>query len=182
MWLDPSTGEVMQFGLHATGFLRGEPLHAKARELFERFSPRVPFALTMVELPWLQCRTVRGGEISSLHLAATGAMPVAFPPVKIGGRRYVDGGLRGGLPLHVAEKLGATRALALNVLSTPGFRLLHRVMGGERPSAALEVVRLEPSRRLGPVRDAVRWRAGNIERWIALGEEDATGAASSITM
>src|SRR5450759_2213571 len=52
LWLDPATGEVMRFGPHATGFLRGEPLRAKARELFERFSPRVPFALTTVEIPW----------------------------------------------------------------------------------------------------------------------------------
>ena len=33
--------------------------------------------------------------------------------------------------------------------------------------------RIEPSRRLGTLRDAVRRRAGNIERWIAQGEEDS---------
>ncbi len=182
LWLDPSTGEVMRFGLHATGFLQGEPLHAKARELFERFSPRVPFALTTVELPWLKSHIVRDRDITWQHLAACCAVPLAFPPVEIGGRLYVDGGVRAALPLWAAEELGARRALALNVLNTPGFRLLHHVMRGRRAGNSLEVVRIEPSRRLGRLRDAVRWNAANIERWIAQGEQDAKCIASSITM
>jgi NTE family protein len=148
MWLDPATGRVMRFGLHATGFLQGEPLRAKARELFERFQPRVPFALTTVEIPSLRCHIVPEGEVTWQHLAACCAIPLAFPPVKIGGRRYVDGGLRGGLPLWAAQELGATRAVALNVLNTPGFRVLQRMMHGKRAGTSLEVVRIEPSRRL----------------------------------
>jgi NTE family protein len=182
LWLDPATGEVMRLGLHATGFLQGEPLRAKARELFERFQPRVPFALTTVEIPRLRCHIVRDGDITWQHLAASCAIPCAFPPVEIGGRHYVDGGMRGALPLWAAEELGATRAVALNVLNTPVFRLLHRAMRQRTAGASLEVVRIEPSRRLGSLRDAVRWNAANIQRWIAQGEQDAKRAASSITM
>ena len=182
LWLDPATGRVMQVGLHATGFLRGAPLRAKARELFERFSPRVPFALTTVEIPRLRCHIVRDRDITWQHLAASCAIPAAFPPVEIGGRHYVDGGMRGALPLWAAEELGATRAVALNVLNTPVFRLLHRAMRQRTAGNSLEVVRIEPSRRLGRLRDAVRWNAGNIERWMAQGEQDAKRAASSITM
>jgi NTE family protein len=182
LWLDPAAGGVMRFGLHPAGFLQGEPLRAKARELFERFSPRVPFALTTVEIPSLRCHIVRDRDITWQHLAACCAIPFGFPPVEIAGRRYVDGGLRAGLPLWAAQELGATRAIALNVLNTPGFRLLHRVMRGKRPSESLQVVRIEPSRRLGSIRDAVRWNAGNIARWIAQGEQDAKCVASSITM
>lgn len=182
MWLDPGTGRVMQFGLHATGFLQGEPLRAKARELFEHFQPRIPIALTIVEIPGLRCRIVRDRDITWQHLAACAAIPFGFPSVEIAGRRYVDGGLRAGLPLWAAEELGATRAIALNVLNTPGFRILHRVMRGKRPGASLQVVRLEPSRRLGSLRDALRWDAAKIERWIAQGEQDAKCIASSITM
>jgi NTE family protein len=182
LWLDPSTGTVMRFGLHATGFLQGDPLHAKARELFERFQPRVPFALTTVEVPSLRCHIVRDREVTWRHLAACCAIPFAYPPVEIARRHYVDGGLRAGLPLWAAAELGATRAVALNVLNTPGFRLLHHLMLGKRAGASLQVVRVEPSRRLGSLRDAVCWSAGNIERWIAQGEQDAKCAASSITM
>jgi NTE family protein len=125
---------------------------------------------------------VRDRDITWQHLAACCAIPFGFPPVEIAGHRYVDGGLRAGLPLWAAEELGAKRAVALNVLNTPGFRLLHRMMRGKRAGASLEVVRIEPSRRLGSLRDALRWDAANIERWIAQGEQDAKCVASSITM
>jgi hypothetical protein len=72
--------------------------------------------------------------------------------------------------------------VALNVLNTPVFRLLHRAMRQRTAGGSLEVVRVEPSRRLGTLRDAVRWSASNIERWIAQGEHDAKCIASSITM
>src|SRR5215469_14923158 len=42
-WLDPRTGHIMKFGLHATGCLRPEGLCEKARELFERSRPKIPF-------------------------------------------------------------------------------------------------------------------------------------------
>jgi NTE family protein len=142
----------------------------------------MPFALTTVELPSLRSHIVRDREITWQHLAACCAIPLAFPPVEIAGRRYVDGGFRGALPLWAAQELGATQALALNVLNTPGFRLAHRVMLGKRADASLQVVRVEPSRRLGSLRGAVCWSAANIERWIAQGEQDAKYIASSITM
>ena len=48
--------------------------------------------------------------------------------------------------------------------------------------SGLDVVRLEPSRRLGSLRDALVWNPTKIERWIAQGEQDAKCIASSITM
>jgi len=181
-WLDPLTGGIMRFGIHSRGVLRPDALFAKSRDLFARTRPKIPFGLTMVEVPSLRVRLVRESEMAWEHLAASCAIPFGFPPVRIGGKRYVDGGLRGGLPLWAAEKMGATRAIALNVLNTPGFRLLHKTMWGLRPSAALQVRTLEPSERLGSLRDAVVWRAENIARWMALGERDAMRALTSITM
>jgi NTE family protein len=181
-WLDPSMAGVMAYGPHAAGLLRGEPLHEKARELFARYPRRSPFALTMVEVPSLRSRIVRETEVGPLHLAASCSIPFAFPPVKIDGRYYVDGGFRAGLPLWAAEELGATRVLALNVLSTVEFRVLGRLLWKKRPRGAMQVTLLEPSERLGSLRDAVRWNATNIRNWIALGERDAIRIASSITM
>ena len=177
-WLDPRIGKIMQFDLHSRGVLRGDPLMDMARELFDRYRPLMPFALTMVELPSLRSRIVRETKVTWRHLAAACAIPFGFPPVEIDGRLYVDGGLRGALPLWAAEQLGAQHALALNVLNTPAFRVLHRVMRGRTASAALKVTRLEPSRPLGSLRDAVVWNASNIERWMEMGRRDA----SSITM
>jgi NTE family protein len=181
-WLDPSMGSVMSLGLHSTGILRAAPLRLKAEELFARYKPRMPFALTLVELPSLRSRIVRNSEITPLHLAAACSIPLGFPPVKIDGRYYVDGGFRAALPLWAAEELGATRILALNVLNTLEFRILGRLMWKKRPSANRDVTLLEPSERLGSLRDAFVWDASRIRRWIAQGERDATRIASSITM
>jgi len=90
--------------------------------------------------------------------------------------------LRGGLPLWAAEELGATRAIALNVLSTPLFRALRAATRAKQASSALEVIRIEPSERLGSLRDAVDWNPKNVARWIALGERDALSALSSVRM
>ena len=181
-WLDAKIAGVMQVGLHAAGFLRGEPLHKRARELFERGKPKMPFALTMVEIPSLRSRIVRENEITPLHLAASCAIPLGFPPVKIDGRYYVDGGFRAGLPLWAAEELGATQAIALNVLNTVEFRMLGRLLWKQSARGTMKVKLLEPSERLGALRDAVVWDAEHVRRWIALGERDATRFASSFTM
>jgi len=173
LWLDPATARIMCFGLHSTGFLQGEPRHAKARELFERFKPRIPFALTTVELPSMRSRIVRASEIRWEHLAATCSIPLAFPPMPIDGRMYVDGGFRAGLPLWAAEELGATGALALNVLNTVEFRVLQVLLRRKRAGRNLQVQCLEPSRRLGSLKQAMLWNPNNIERWIRQGEDDA---------
>ncbi|HKE27905.1 MAG TPA: patatin-like phospholipase family protein [Bryobacteraceae bacterium] len=181
-WLDPLTARLMQFGLHGTGCLRPDALHAKARELASRFQPQIPFGLTVVEVPKLRVHLVRNGEIGWQHLAATCAIPCGFPPVRIDGKRYVDGGFMGALPLWAAEEMGATHAIALNVLTTVPFRILHRLLRRREPSKSFHVTTIEPSVPLGSVKDAVCWSRDRILRWIELGERDGNRAMSSITM
>ena len=172
----------MRLGLHPTGILRPEALNAEARRLFERFKPQIDFALTMVEVPRLRVRIVRGPEVGWEHLAASCSIPCAFPPVRIDGRSYVDGGFMGPLPLRAAETIGATRAIALKVLTILPFRLLHRALPVRSPSAALEVVTLQPSTPLGSLKDSVCWSRETVARMIEQGERDATAALPSITM
>jgi len=173
-WMNPLTAEVMRSRPHA--------LHLKAQELFTRFQPRSPYLLTLVEVPNLRPCAISGSDVTWQHLAASGSIPCVFPPVKIDGRYYVDGGFRGALPLWAAEEAGATRAIALNVLNTALFRAAHRFLGWKKASPALEVIRIEPSEPLGSLYDAVVWNATNIERWIDLGERDALRAMSSVRM
>jgi NTE family protein len=181
-WLDPCTGTLMPFGLHRAGCLRPDALYAKARELAALFQPRIPFGLTIVEVPRLRPQLVRDREITWEHLAATCAIPLGFPPVKIDGKHYVDGGLMGAMPVWAAEEMGATRVIALNVLTTLPFRLLRRVLAVRQPSAAVRTILLEPSIPLGSIREAVVWSRDRIQRWIDLGEQDGTRALTSITM
>jgi NTE family protein len=172
-WTDPRIASLMHWGPHRSGCLRPDALHAKARELFARYQPRVPFGLTLTEIPRLRQVLVRDGEITWRHLAAAASIPLCFPPVEIGGRLYVDGGLRDSLPMRAAEAMGATRVVALQVLTTRPFRAMRAVMRPRRPSPAVQVIRFEPSEPLGSLRDAAVWSSANIRRWIEMGERDA---------
>ena len=176
---DELAAEWMNARMAAVMSDRPARMYDLARHICSRFPQRSAFALTMVEVPSLRLRIVRENEVEWQHLAASGSIPCVFPPVKVDGRWYVDGGFRGALPLWAAEELGATRAVALNVLNTPLFRMLRRTMFGRTASSALEVIPIEPSERLGSLYDAVVWNAKNIERWIELGECDARRAITS---
>jgi len=52
-------------------------------------------------------------------LCATCALPLFYPPVEIGGRRYADGGLRAVLPLEAAALVPARLVVAVD--AGPGF-------------------------------------------------------------
>src|SRR5215469_6721708 len=147
-WLDPALAKILaSYSLHSTGFLNPGILHAKARELHSRFTPRTPFALTITEVPRLRLHLVRDRDITWRHLAATASIPFAFPPVRIGGRRFVDGGFLGALPIWAAEELGATRVIALNCLNILPYRIAHACARPllRKPSKSLEVTLIEPS-------------------------------------
>jgi predicted acylesterase/phospholipase RssA len=181
-WLDSETAALLRFGPHSSGILKPDALHRKARQLHDRFHPRMPFALTLVEVPRLRSHIFRESEIDWRHLAGTCSIPFCFPPVRIQSKYYVDGGLNGALPLWAAEALGAQRAIAVNALTNLSFRLLHAAMPVRRAGPELEVIRIEPPRPLGSLRSAMVWRKDNIERWIRQGEEDGYRALPSITM
>lgn len=172
VWLDSSLAAIRVF--------HPEPLHQQARALASRFQPRIPFGLTIVDRRRMQVRLVRDGEVTWQHLAATCSIPFLFPPVAIDGRSYVDGGLLGALPVWAAEEMGATRAIAVNCLHGLPFRILRAVTRPREASAALQVVTIQPSERLGSLRAALVWSRPTIERWIELGERDGKAALERI--
>jgi len=53
------------------------------------------------------------------HALASAAIPLLFPPVRIGGRTYCDGSLRQAVPLSPALHLGATRVVAVSTQHAP---------------------------------------------------------------
>jgi NTE family protein len=72
---------------------------------------------------------VQGGvSIGPAHALASAAIPVLFPPVRVGGTYYADGGLRMNTPLAPAVHLGADRVLVVGLRS--------RVPTGEEARAA----------------------------------------------
>ncbi len=54
-------------------------------------------------------------RIGPHHALASAAIPLIFPAVSIGGRLYVDGGLRMNVPLSPALRLGAERVLVISL-------------------------------------------------------------------
>jgi predicted acylesterase/phospholipase RssA len=149
------------------------------RVLMKRYPARMEYALTLTDLARMKPRTVRGGDVTWKHLAASCAIPGLLPQQRIGGRWYSDGGLLNPLPVWAAVELGATQILAIHALPEipssvlkPFVKGFRRVFGHHPPlPAGVELVMIEPQGALGSVRDALVWKQENIERWIALGEE-----------
>lgn len=58
---------------------------------------------------------VRREHITPSHVMASAAIPILFPPVRIGAQLYCDGGLRLNTPIAPALRLGAERVLVIGV-------------------------------------------------------------------
>jgi len=188
IWLDPRMEKMMRVRWRWSswkGLWDPEPLYTAARELCEQYRPRIPFALTLTEIPRMRARLVRGEEVTWRHLAASCSVPTGFPPVAIDGRLYVDGGLLDALPFWAAIACGATRAVALDALPEMPSRLVHTAarMGAwiapRRPwGKGIEILKI--ARKLGSLEDAMRWNAANAHRWIEQGEQDAAALAGQL--
>lgn len=182
-WMDPSTAGLMRLRFPFPTLFDPAPLARRIHDDFVRFPPRVPCAVTMVEVPRLRRVYVADGQITPAHLMASCAVPCGYPPVRIGGRFYVDGGLLDAIPVWAAVALGATRVVVLNALPSMPSALMRWGVGLVRAiaprfagAAPIERVDIRPAAPLGPVRDAVTWKEANIRRWIEQGEAEAAAA------
>jgi NTE family protein len=143
--------------------------------------PRVDFALVATDLLRMKPRVFRGDEITWRHLAASCAVPLVFPQIRIQGRYYSDGGLCNPLPVYAAVDLGATEILALHALPVipagplkPAVFAFRACFGFNPPLAeGVRLMVLEPGRPLGSLMDAMRFKRSNVERWLNQGYSDA---------
>jgi len=167
-WLDPSLA-------------RFTDLQSNIRRMMAHYTPRIPLAITATELPRMKPRIFRDSEITWQHLAASCALPVVLPQIRIGSHWYSDGGLLGALPSWAAAELGAKRIIGLQALPEPTSWWLgqatraFRAVAGHNPPvpAGIDVLEISPGHRLGSVRDTVQWKRSNIERWLEQGAADA---------
>ncbi|HUI53926.1 MAG TPA: patatin-like phospholipase family protein [Bryobacteraceae bacterium] len=182
-WMSPAAAGLIQTRvtiLPWRGWFDPAPLARHVQEMFARFPPRVPYALTMVEVPRLRRVRVPGEQVTPAHLMASCAIPCGYPPVRLNGRFYVDGGLLDVVPLWAAVEMGATRVIAVNALPrmpSATLRTAVRLVRAVGPAPArfpdLEVTEIRPPAPLGALRDSIVWKESNIRRWIEQGEEDA---------
>ena len=183
LWRDPAAGEALRLFPNAgwrNGWFDPAPLRARAQQIHAEYTPRIPFGVVVVELPRLHTRLVQHPHILPEHLHATCSIPLFLPSVRIGDKRYLDGGLFEKLPLWAAIEMGATRIIAIDSLPNVGKWWLHLGIGVarlfkpvRRYPPDLELTLIAPSERLGDANDAVFWKRENIDRWIDLGRRDA---------
>ncbi|MFK0289910.1 patatin-like phospholipase family protein [Streptomyces sp. NPDC090442] len=112
-------------------------------------------------------------------VAASCAVPGAWPPVAIDGRRYIDGGTRTTENADLAA--GCDRVLVLQVMSIPGnVDLAGQVAGLREQGARVEVIRPDDdaASAIGPdlLDPAVRESAARAGREQGLRAASATGA------
>ena len=136
------------------------------RRLMDARPLEIDYAVVLIDLLRMKPHTVTGAVIQPEHLLASCAVPGAALPRRIEGRWYVDGALLNPLPVWAAVELGATRIVALNALpDVPSALLKPLVKGfracfGHRPAlpSGIDLKTLAPSRPLGSLRDAFRWK------------------------
>jgi len=190
IWTTRETADLMHrrrgLTLPWRGVFDAELVHRKVDELYARFHPRIPYATNIVQLPRFRQVCVRGEEMTADHLRAACAIPFGFPPVRIGGKYYVDGGLLSPVPLWAAMQMGATSAVAINALQFMPSVMLRAAVGTFRAVMApkvdlsrIEVTWIRPTAPLGTVRDALFWKEENARRWIELGERDAAAVCTA---
>jgi NTE family protein len=186
LWLDPACAGAFTIRRRpGLGVFDPAPLHTRIEALWKAYRPRMQVGIVAVELRSLRPRLFRNGEITWRHLAASCALPFGYPPVRLGGKLHVDGGLLDALPLWAAAEMGATQIVAIDVFDRAPSSPLRAVVRGFRvvmprpPSvpAGIETRLIVPSENLGSSRKAVFWDPAAVERWIALGRADAASGA-----
>ena len=162
------------------------PLQQMIQELAATYTPQVPFALAVTRLPQLRLEIVQTPDITWRHILASCAVPVGFPPVRIDGRLYCDGGLLNVMPTWAAQRFGVDRAITVNVLPSMPLNAMRasvravRLLAPREPEAqGIEILPLGPPRVLGKFHDAVTWNLDNMRRWIDRGQADAEALIAS---
>ena len=185
-WSSPDSGAFLQLRLPLfpwRGFFDDESLSRHIQGLYSAFRPRIPCGVVMTDMLRLRQRLVQSADIRWEHLAATCAIPVGLPPVRVDGRLYVDGGLLNTLSLWAAREMGAGRAIVVNALPCmpsralrAGVRALRSISPKVPDPGILDVVTIAPSAPLGSLRESVRWDRDAVLRWIERGAEDTRRA------
>jgi NTE family protein len=90
-------------GADKAGFYSTAPLEETLAGLIDfsllnRCTPRLTVGAARVRTSEMQYFDSREGEITLKHILASGALPPAFPPVRIGDELYWDGGILSNTP------------------------------------------------------------------------------------
>jgi NTE family protein len=99
-------GTHVPLGADAAGFYSTAPLQRTLLELIDfslvnKCNPRLTVGAAHVRTSAMRYFDSRDGEIDVKHIMASGALPPAFPAVRIDGELYWDGGILSNTPTEV---------------------------------------------------------------------------------
>jgi NTE family protein len=190
-WLSPRTAAILRPRFPRTlsgGCIGREAFEALVRDFTLRFTPAIPFAAVVSEMPTLRRRAVLAPEATWRHLCASCSVPLLMPQYRLEGRWCIDGGLVSSVPVRAAAALGATKILAVRILPRRAplwVRAARAVLlgwsrGERREPCAAEVAMIEPEPALGEYAEMAAWRPGRVREWIERGFEDARAALAGL--
>ncbi|RXT45773.1 patatin-like phospholipase family protein [Bradyrhizobium betae] len=96
-------GETYPLGADRAGYYSTAPLESTLRDLVDfglasRGAPRLTVGAAHVGTSQMRYFDSRDGELTVKHVMASGALPPAFPAVRIDGELYWDGGILSNTP------------------------------------------------------------------------------------
>ena len=99
-------GDAYPLGAEHAGYYSTAPLEASLGELIDvdllnRCKPRLTVGAAHVRTSQMRYFDSRDGALTVRHIMASGALPPAFPPVRIDGELYWDGGILSNTPTEV---------------------------------------------------------------------------------
>lgn len=124
VWESGSRGLVLR-----TSVVRERPLNALVSALYARGNLiaagdfdrlPVPFRAIAADLSTREQVILGGGDLAQA-VRASGAIPIIFRSVRVGGRDLVDGGIVDNVPIAAARRLGATRLIVSGLRDTSRF-------------------------------------------------------------
>ncbi len=99
-------GDNYPLGAERAGYYSTEPLERTLREMIDfnllnGCRPRLTVGAAHVRTSQMRYFDSRDGELTARHIMASGALPPAFPAVRIDGDLYWDGGILSNTPTEV---------------------------------------------------------------------------------
>jgi NTE family protein len=110
--------KLFDFTLGKGSLIKGKRLHSLLNSFLENknFSDLdIPLKMTAVDLETGDEVILHQGDLSLCAMASS-AIPGLFPPVKIGNRYLIDGGIVNPTPIDVAEDMGADIVIAVDLM------------------------------------------------------------------